>query len=230
MAVTIPSRLFVLEGVMPTITALEVQKRNKRRINLYLDDAFAFGLAMNAAVALRVDQLLSASDVETLQAADDLERAYERALRFLSYRPRSEEEIRHNLQKHKVADVVIATALERLRAAKYVNDTEFATLWVDNRAEHRPRGRRALRYELRQKGISDAIIEASLDEVDELAAARTVAWKKVGRFAALPQREFRQKMYGLLARRGFDSETIRTVIQELIEEHDLTDSEFENED
>lgn len=223
------SRLFRLH-VMPTITALQVQQRNKRRMNVYLDDAFAFGIAMNAGLALRVGMTLSAAEIAALKNADEVERAYERALRFLSYRARSETEVRRNLQQHKAPPDVIDAVLGRLRQAKYVDDAEFATLWVANRLEHRPRGRRALRAELRQKGIADELIEAAVRDVDDMAAARAIGEKRATRFSKLPTREFRNKMYGVLARRGFDSDTIRTVIRELIDFYAISESEPENED
>jgi regulatory protein len=73
-----------------TITALRFQKRNKNRVNVYLDGQFAFGLVAIEAARLRVGQTLSDNDVARLQMRDEVERAYERALNFLSYRPRSE--------------------------------------------------------------------------------------------------------------------------------------------
>ena len=82
-----------------TITALRYQKRNKNRVNVYLDDQFAFGLAAIEAARLHVGQTLTDDDVVRLRRRDDVERAYERALDFLSYRPRSEAEVCRNLRR-----------------------------------------------------------------------------------------------------------------------------------
>ena len=87
-----------------TISALRYQKRNKNRVNVYVDDQFAFGLAAIEAARLRVGQALSDDDIARLRRQDDVERAHERALNFLSYRPRSEAEVRRNLRKKDVTD------------------------------------------------------------------------------------------------------------------------------
>jgi regulatory protein len=83
--------LFFLDGLVKeagTITRLAPQKRNKERVNVYLDGDFAFGLALVAASGLRVGQTLSGREVEELQAVDTIEKAKASAVRFLSYRPK----------------------------------------------------------------------------------------------------------------------------------------------
>ena len=84
---------------MPVITALEVQKRNKERVNVYLDDEFAFGLNMMEAAKLRKGQTLTAEEIKVLTDEDAINQAVNRAIDFLSYRPRSTEEVRRNLIK-----------------------------------------------------------------------------------------------------------------------------------
>jgi len=132
-----------------TITALRFQKRNKYRVNVYIDGQFAFGLAAIEAARLRVGQTLSDDDVARLRMRDEVERAYERALNFLSYRPRSEAEVRRNLRKKNVEEEVVEEVTGRLTRAGLLNDQEFARYWVENRLQFNPRGARALRHELR---------------------------------------------------------------------------------
>ena len=200
-----------------TITSMSFQKRNRDRVNVYLDGAFAFGLAAIRAAHLRVGQVLSDDDIVRLREQDDVERSYERALNFLSYRPRSEAEIRRNLRGKDVADEVIEDVVERLVRAGLVNDAEFARYWVDNRQEYRPRGVRALRHELRQKGVSDAAISDALVNVNEEAGARRVAKVGARRYEHLDASAFRRKLGAYLARRGFSYATIVPLIQELLE-------------
>ena len=89
------------------ITALKLQKRNKDRVNVYLDDEFAFGLSRIVAAWLRTGQELTEEKIAELQAQDNVEVALQRALNFLSYRPRSEEEVRRNLTyRHRHGHVV----------------------------------------------------------------------------------------------------------------------------
>ncbi len=199
------------------ITALRVQKGNPQRVNVYLDGEFAFGLARVVAAWLQVGQELSEEKIAALRQADAQERAYQRALRYLSYRPRSEAELRAYLTKHGVTPSIIQGVLARLRELGLVDDAAFARAWVENRGTFRPRGRRALRAELRQKGLPSALIEAALAEVDEPALALRAGEKALRRYGRLPWPAFREKMGAYLARRGFAYDTIRQVLPQLWE-------------
>lgn len=200
-----------------TITALRFQKRNKDRVNVYLDGRFAFGLAAIEAACLEVGQALSDTDIARLQKQDEVECAYERALNFLSYRPRSEAEVRRNLSKKNVEKEFIDPVVERLTQAGLLDDQEFARYWVENRLQFKPRGARAIRQELWEKGVSDAIISQVLAGFDEEAAAREVAEKGAHRLAHLEPRDFRRKLQSHMARRGFSFAVIEPLIEEMIE-------------
>jgi regulatory protein len=213
-----------------TITALRFQKRNKNRVNVYIDGQFAFGLAAIEAAHLQVGQTLSANDIARLQRQDEVEKAYERALNFLSYRPRSEAEIRRNLRKKKVKDEVIDEAVDRLTRAGLLNDREFARYWVENRLQFNPRGARALRYELRRKGVPTSIIDDALANLDETEAARKVAEAGARRLTNLEAREFRRRLGAYMARRGFSYAVIKPLVEETLETmrcEDLLDTESE---
>jgi len=188
---------------MKTITAIEVQKNNPNRVNVYLDGEFAFGLARIVAAWLKIGQRLEDEKVASLQVDDTREKAYQQALLFLSYRVRSEAEIRQNLRKHEIPDAVIEETLERLRQARLVDDDQFARAWVENRNTFRPRSRRALAMELRQKGLSDEATQSALAGVDEEALAYEAAHKRVNRLKGLEWIDFRKKLSEFLARRGF---------------------------
>ncbi len=203
---------------MAKITGLKVQKRNKDRVNMYLDGEFAFGLSRIVAAWLHTGQELSDEKIAELQAQDNVEVALQRALNFLSYRVRSEKEVRQNLKKHKYDQAVIDEIIERLVRGKLVDDQNFAELWVENRSEFRPRGSRMLRSELRQKGISDRMIEGALSDLDETNLALKAARKKSRRYRDLEQDEFRKKLYGFLARRGFHYGVISEVVPIIWEE------------
>jgi len=204
---------------MRTITAIEPQKKNPQRVNIHLDGEFAFGLARIVAAWLKVGQEISAEKIAALQAEDEREAVYQRALLFLSYRPRSSAEIRKNLEKHAVPAALIAETIERLERNGLVNDETFARLWVENRNQFRPRSRSYLSMELRQKGIDDEVIRIILDaDVDEEALALEAARKYARRVEGLERTEFRNKLGGFLARRGFSYGIIAPIVAQLWEE------------
>lgn len=203
---------------MGKITALTTQKRNPDRVNVYLDDAFAFGLATITAAYLRVGQTLSPAEIESLQGADLEEKAKNVALGYIEYRPRSIAETRQHLQKKEYPDDVIDRVVARLQTVELLNDATFAQYWVEQRETFKPRSKMALQLELRQKGIDRARIETAVAEVDEVAAATKAVEAKARRWQTLPKLEFKKKLGGLLQRRGFGYDIIREVSEALWEE------------
>jgi len=203
---------------MAKITAIEPQKRDPNRVNIHLDGNYAFGLARITAAWLKVGQELSQDKVASLQAEDDRERAYQQAMLFLSYRARSESEIRQNLSKHEIPQDVIEQTLERLRENQLANDNQFARAWVENRNTFRPRSRRALQMELRQKGLSDEASQSALEGLDEEALAYEAGLKKARRLQSEEWGEFRKKLSEHLARRGFPYSVIASVVSRIWKE------------
>ena len=216
--------------MMKKITALQVQKRNPNRVNIHLDGEFAFGLARIVAAWLRVGQELSEEKIEQLQADDARERAFQQAMLFLSYRARSEAEIRQNLRKHEIPEPVIELTLERLRQGGLANDDQFARAWVENRTTFRPRSRRMMAMELRQKGLNEEAVSSAVADVDDEALAYEAAQKKVARYQGLEWNGFRKKLSDFLARRGFSYSVIAPVVTRLWNEVHKDEQHYEEED
>jgi len=201
---------------MKKITALEVQKKNPNRVNIYLDDQFAFGLSRLVAAWLSTGQTLTDEKIAALQAEDAREVAMQKALRFLGYRPRSLQEVRANLEKHEIPEPVIVSTLERLQENGLLNDQDFARAWVENRNSFRPRSRRALAIELHRKGLDAELVQGVLDEnVDEEALALQAARNHLRRVEAFEWQEFRQKLGGFLGRRGFSYAVIAPILRQV---------------
>ncbi len=218
---------------MKKITAIEIQKKNPNRVNIYLDDQFAFGISRIVAAWLSVGQTLSDEKIAALQAEDAREVAMQKALRFLGYRARSLQEVRANLEKHEIPEAVIDATLKRLQENGLLNDQEFAQAWVENRNTFRPRSRRALSIELRRKGLDNEIVQKVLDEnVNEDALALEAARKYVRKVQGLDWQDFRQKLGGFLGRRGFSYDVIAPVTRMIWSELHPGDNQnnFDNEE
>ena len=216
------------------ITALKAQKKNNNRVSVYLDGEYAFGLARIVAAWLHVGLVLTEEKVSELQMQDTCEVAYQKALKFISYRPRSETEVSRKLASHGFDDMVWMAVLGRLRKNGLVGDENFARTWVDNRNTFRPRSRRALSVELRQKGIEEDTVQSVLDEmVDDEVLALRVAERWSRRLEGLEWNEFRKRLAAYLARRGFNYATIAPIVQKIWEEQQMDVSmklELENEE
>lgn len=199
---------------MPIVTLLQLQQRRHDRVNVHLDDEYAFSVALDVAAGLRRGQELSPEDIFRLQAEDAYRRGLDRALRFLAHRPRSRQEVSRNLASHEVPPAAADRVLERLAALGLLDDLAFARWWVDNRTTHQPRGALALRHELVTHGVSRAEIDAAIGDLDEAALAREVAEAHLASHAALDRRTFDRKLGGILARRGFCHDAVRSALDD----------------
>jgi regulatory protein len=200
---------------MAAITALTPQKRNPKRVSVFLDGHFAFGLPDVVAAGLRIGQTLDEAEMAALQDAATLEAARQRALRIISLRPRSAAEVRRNLTDHGFDEAVIGQVEAWLGTVNLLDDEAFAAYWVEQRETFRPRGAQALRQELRQKGVSADQIEAAVSELDELESARRAIGTRAERWRALDDVAFRAKIGRYLQARGFGYDVIRQVSREL---------------
>jgi regulatory protein len=216
---------------MPTITRLEQQKHDTERVNVYLDDEFAFGINIMDAVSLRKGQELNEAEIAELRHKDAIVKAADNIANLLSYRPQSTQEIRQKLGKKDYEDVVIEAAIERMTRMGYLDDRSFARFWIESRSRSKPLGKQALTYELRQKGIADAIVRELLEElVDESDAAYQAAEGRVRRFRGSNQRDFKQKLGAFLQRRGFRYDAVNQALTRLIEELSESEPDFFSED
>lgn len=204
---------------MYKITDLKQQQHNKKRMSVFLDNAFAFGLPTIVGINLKIGQLLSDDDIDQLQGEATIEAAKQSALHFISYRPRSKQEVVNNLKRKAYDEQVIGQTIDELERLVLVNDDQFAAYWVDQRETFNPRSQMALRQELLQKGISRDIIDTVIDSVDEVASARRAAEKRAGRWLHLPEEIFRVKIGHYLKNRGFYYGVIRQVTDDIWEEH-----------
>lgn len=211
---------------MPLVTAIEAQKRNKERVNIYLDGEYAFSLNMMDGAKLRKGQTLSDAEIAAMQRDDLVVRAVDSAARFLGHRPRSVAEVRKNLKDKDFEAGVVDKAIERLTTLGYLDDRSFAKYWVESRTHFKPLGTAALRYELRQKGVADSILEEILEAVDDESGAYTAAEPLLKRLRGVDRHTARKKISTTLARRGFSFGDVRNALDQLFDEVEEQDADY----
>ncbi len=205
---------------MAKITAIEPQARHANRFNIYIDDQFAIGLSAILAAKLRVGQTIDDAQMAALEREAAYETGHEKALRFLEARPRSASEVKKQLLKKKIPADVIDRVIERLTEAGLLDDRAFAKYWVENRESFRPRAGRALRYEMKRKGLSDTAIASALKGLNEDDSAYRAGAARARRWYGLEHREYLQKMVGFLVRRGFAYDTSKQAAERLWKDKD----------
>ena len=162
---------------------------------------------------------------ERRAAVDDPAIVLDAAARFLESRSRSVAEVRRRLTTAGYRADLVAGAIDRLTELGMLDDEAFARAWVESRDRARPRGERAVREELRVKGVAREVVDAVLEErrsaegassPDRMAAERLVARHARGLARVVDPRQRRQRAYALLARNGFDPAICREVAASVI--------------
>src|SRR5947209_5866164 len=174
------------------ITAIETQAHDSERVNLYVDGRFL--LVVNAAIVLRmglaVEQELLPEQLEELKSEEAEQQAVDRALNYLSFRPRSREEVRRYLRRKETPPEIIEAALARLDRLDYVNDRAFASFWVENREQFNPRGAHALKNELRMKGVERELVDELVSDEGDEERALQAARKKALSLINIPDMDY----------------------------------------
>ncbi len=191
----------------------EVRRLRGRR-ELTLDDGRVFSFSDEACERSHVRQGVEATPelLQQLDADDRRSSLHETALHLLSYRPRSEDELRRRLAMRCDDAAAIEAELERLRGAGLVDDDRFATLWVEERQRHAPRSARLLRHELRTKGVNTESAEAATNDVDDSEAALTFALARARKAGAGDFEKFAARTGSALQRRGFSYSTAASAV------------------
>jgi regulatory protein len=205
-----------------TITRLAAQKKHPDRVSVFLDGAFAFGVAQDLVLeyGLARGRHLSVALQKQLIEADQVLRAKALALGYLAGRARTEHEVRQKLQRHAYGPEVADRVVERLHALGYLDDAAYAQAYVRARFRNRGYGPKRLRSDLMRRGVARSHIDAALDEQldqDDLdAAARAHAEKRWARLAGEPDpRKRKKKLADYLLRRGFSYDTVRRMVDAL---------------
>jgi regulatory protein len=209
------------------VTALKQQARHPERVNVYIDGEFRLGLTKVLAAPLRIGHELSEEHIEELLYKEEFEAAFRRGLQLISRRPQSIAEIRTKLHRKQTQTRVIEKVIERLQSANLLDDQSFARAWVDNRQSFRPRGSRALRMELRNKGVATEIIDTVLENFDDEDAAYQAAEKAYPRYRSLPPEIGEQRLLAYLARRGFIYGMCRKVVDATVQSTPVSEEESE---
>jgi regulatory protein len=191
---------------LKTITSLETQKGNPGRVNVFLNNRYAFAVRLLDAAVLKQGQTLNREEISRLKKADERYKAYRAAINFLAYRARSQRETERHLNRKGFDSEIINQTIARLHGQKYLDDSEFARAWLKSRTARKPGSKAALRFELNQKGVDEKIIEQLLVDVDNSELARTCVEKKIRLWGDLGREDFKKKILNYLKRRGFNYE------------------------
>lgn len=197
-----------------TITALTIQKKNPNRVNIFLDGEFSFGMYIINAAHLKVGQTISKETIDNLMKVDQIEDGFQKALKYISYKPRTKIEVVKRLRENDFDEGSISIVMEMLAEKGYVNDFLYAKNWVENRSIYKPRSKKLIIWELKNKQISEEIIsEVTGEMIPEEKLAILAAENYARRLSGYDKEVFIRRLSGYLIRRGFSYSTVNTTVQ-----------------
>jgi len=205
---------------MRNITNLRIGRSREKRVNVFLDGKFTFSLQAEVAAkeGLQIGEELSTNRVEALTRSDHFHRCLNAAIYYLSYRPRSESEIRERLQRRGFDGDSTEAVLAKLKEQGLVNDMAFAQFWQDNRQSFSPRSQWLTKSELRRKGVADEIIDEVINAIDDGDSAYRAALSKAHRLPLSDHQAFRRRLGEYLRRRGFSYGVINQTVERVWQE------------
>ena len=214
------------------ITRIAPQKRNRARISIHIDGSFAFGVMQDIVLeySLSVGDELSVERQEAMLHQSAFVRAKFVALEYISYKARTEHEVRTKLTDKGFTKETAERAIRRLIVLDYINDVRFAHAFVIDRVTVRRYGRRRILRDMQRRGVGEELMQEAIEGLkDEVVkqAALEAAIKQKKKLAKEPSfYKRRQKLQNFLARRGFSGDIVRAVSEEtLVKEEEETSRE-----
>lgn len=213
---------------MAVVTKIEEQK-NKKRFNIFVDDAFFCGLNKETAIlfGLKVGKNVESSELERAIFESEVKSAFEKAIDYISSRMHTKKELSDKLLKKGYTKEVIIEALRKLEDYGYVNDELFAKQFIN---ENNKYSKKILSNKLRQKGIECDIIDKFLSdngqETEEYLCDKYV--QKYLKSKKVNDSASKQKLYASIARRGFDFDLIKKTCEKYLnnDSYDDMDDSF----
>ena len=211
---------------MNKITKIEVQKRNKDRVNVFVDESFAFAISAEILYkeGLKVDQVIDLEKVEKVAREDSFVKCKGSALRMIERSYKTQKEIGDKLFLKGYDKETIERTMEFLKEYKFVNDEAYLNMYIKDKIKGQ--GKNKIKYDLMKKGIDDNLIEneiLGINEDEEKETAYAIALKKYNILSKRENDKFKlsQKLYRFLLSKGYNYDIVSYVVKRILETEDI---------
>lgn len=205
---------------MPKITKIERQKNNDKRVSVFIDEEYAFSVFDELVFVYHLDpgKDVNTVDLKALCEEDEYKRALDRACKNMSRTEKSEKQIFELLEKCGFKPETIQRAVSHLKHIGLIDDERLAETYVER---NKSLGARGLSFKLRQRGISQEIIDKYIVELDEEALATAIAEKQLKKNSKFDKIKQKQKTAEFLVRHGFSWDVALSSIEKVLEAQDV---------
>lgn len=205
------------------ITKIEIQKRNKEKVNIYVDDKYSFSLTLNGFVksGLKEKANISEEEINALKIKDEPKLAVQQALNILSYSMKTESELVRKLTEKGFSEKAVNYAVEKLKGYKYLDDSVYVSMYITTRAIPNNWGDQKIISNLLQKGVDINLIKEKINELysydEKKDSIKKVAEKYYQKLKDDDEKKKKQKLYRYLASKGYSYDLISSTISSLYE-------------
>ena len=201
---------------MKTITQIKIQANDKNRVNLYLDNKFYCGLDLETVVknSLKVGTIISEERLESIQLESEKQVAYNKALKLISVRYKTQREVEKYLYEKGYLAQVVYYVVSKLNEYHYIDDQRFVNSYI---ASHKNiYGKLKLKQQLMQKGISEKLVDEALED-EEFEQSEQIS-KLAEKYMKNKEdsKENYIKLFRYLMGKGFEYEEIKSVLKKEI--------------
>ncbi|WP_294188438.1 recombination regulator RecX [uncultured Clostridium sp.] len=205
---------------MNVITKIEVQKRNKDRSNVYIDNDYAFSLSNELVYkeGLKLNEKIDIERINAIAKEDNYIKCKTTALRIVEKSYKSEKELVDKLILKGYDNESINKTINVLKEYNFINDENYVKMYVKDKLKQV--GKKKIKYDLAKKGISDKIIDEEIYNIDseyEKNTAYNLAIKKYNTIAKREADRFKlsQKLYRFLLSKGYSYDIVSSVVKEI---------------
>lgn len=203
------------------VTAIEPQKRDPSRYNIFIDGEYAFALPMQDILYFKLKEGQEAAEetIEFIRKNLIYIKAQDTALHFIGYKMRTVQEIRRKLAEKEFAEETIEKVIAFLEKYGYADDREYCRKYIKEKLRMKPKSGYALKIELRQRGISPRTIDEVMGEMEMDEAGDAFRWlEKKSRGQWPPENEKKKKqLYDFLLRKGYSYDIIGEAFRQMEE-------------
>ncbi|SHF08286.1 recombination regulator RecX [Clostridium fallax] len=211
---------------MSKITKIEVQKRNKNRVNVFIDEEFAFACDGELVYKcnLNVKEEIELSKIESIVKEDNFIKCKNSALRVIEKAHKTEKEIIDKLILKGFDKNSIEKTIKFLKEYNFINDNKFVEIFVKDKIKNQ--GRKKIKYSLLKKGVSEDLIEDKINNIDsnvEETSAYSLCLKKYNNLIKREEDKYKlyQKLYRFLASKGYSYSCISDTVKKVMNTDDF---------
>ncbi|QSX05036.1 RecX family transcriptional regulator [Sedimentibacter sp. zth1] len=206
---------------MKTITSIEYQKKNNKRVSVFLDNKFAFGLDLEIYLKYNLSKGVKLDDefIEKILKAEDFSKALNYSIALLTRKDRTEKEIITKLLEKDYEKNIIDNVITKLKEYNYINDTIYCEKYINDKLKFSKNGINKIKNGLYQKGVDKGIISQKISMIDkeqEYERALAIAEKKIKTYKEMEMIKIKSKLFRFLVSKGYDFDVANKVISQLI--------------